>query len=249
MSTSNDIITFALKRIGVYAPGETVADSDAEDCLTALNDMLDSWSNENLTCYAKLEQSVALTVGKTTYTIGTSGGADINLTRPLKIDDSPVSAYIQDTNGNNFYLNVVPQEQWNMIANRSGNVNSNIPDTLFYDPQFPLGKINFWPQPNSGNYTAFWDSFLQLTTFTNLASSLSLPPGYKDALQKNLAIEVWPDFKSGEPPAWLIEQARVAKANVKRTNIKAVQAVFDPELVSRAIPTFNIYSGRDGGMV
>ena len=211
--------------------------------------MLDGWSNENLSCYAITEQSVVLTPGKSTYTIGTSGGADIALTRPLRLIDGPGAAYMQDPTGNNFWLNVVPLDKWNLIGNRTSTVNSNIPDTLFYDPQFPLGKLNFWPQPNTGGYTAFWDSYLQLTDFTALDSAVSLPPGYKDALQKCLAIEIWPDFKSGEPTQLLVMMADKARATIKRTNIRPVEAVYDPELVSRAIPTFNIYSGRDGGLV
>lgn len=247
MATANDIITDALTRIGVYAPGETITDQDAQRCLSIMNDMLDQWSNENLSCYQILEQSVALTSGKSQYSIGSAG--DVNVTRPLKLVEGPGAAYIQDSNGNNFSLTVVSRDKWNLIGNRSSSVTSNIPDTLFYDPQFPLGLLNFWPQPNAGGFTAFWDSYLQFVDFSALTTALSLPPGYKDAIQKNLAVEIWPDFKTGEIPQLIVMMADKAKATVKRTNIRSVEAVYDPELVSRALPTFNIYSGRDGGMV
>src|SRR5690349_2150704 len=141
-----DIISFALKRMGVYAPGETIADSDAEDCLVILNDMLDSWSNESLACFTILEQSVALVAGKASYTIGSGG--DVSGTRPLRLIKTAGSAYIQDTTGQNYPVEVVERDLWNLIGNRSGIVTSQVPDTLFYDPQFPLGLLNFWPTPN-----------------------------------------------------------------------------------------------------
>lgn len=247
MATALDIVTDALLRIGVYAAGETISDADAERCLSILNDMLDSWSNESLSCYAILEQSGTLQVGVSSYTIG-SGGV-FNMTRPLKLIDGPGAAYLQDGNGNDYPVSVVPRDKWNLIGSRGANVTSNIPDTLFYDPQFPLGIINLFPTPNIA-FTLFWDSYLQLTDFTSLSSAVSLPPGYKAALQSSLALEIWPDFKpdGSMPSPLLVEIASKHKGNVKRTNIRPVEANYDPELVSRATATYNVYVDRSGGL-
>ncbi len=241
-TTALDLITFAFVRMGTYASSETIADADAEDCLTILNDMLDSWSNEELTCFANLEQSIALTANKQTYTIGTGG--DINGTRPLRISNEPGTAYIQDVNGQNYPLSVVEQDIWNQIGNRSSNVTANVPNTLFYDSQYPLGKLSFYPMPNIGGFTAFWDSRLQLTDFAALSTAFSFPPGYKMALQSNLVLEAWAHFKpeGSSPSAPMIESARQSKANVKRSNKKEVIAQYDKEIVtSGASGSYNIY--------
>lgn len=245
MASANDIITDSLTRIGVYSPGETISDADAERCLSILNDMIDSWSNESLSCFEILEQSGAMIIGQNSYTIGTGG--NFAVTRPLRLINGPGAAYIQDINGNNYGVDVVPRDQWNLIANRSSTVTSNVPNTLFYDPQYPLGVINVFPTPNVA-WTLFWDSYLQLVTFTALATAMSLPPGYKDALQKCLAVEIWSDFKTPlDPPQWLMALAEKAKGNVKRTNIRPNVAVYDPEIVSHAVQTYNIVSDRGSG--
>jgi hypothetical protein len=44
MATALEVITRALRRLKVYAAGEEVGAEDAEDCLTALNDMLSGWA-------------------------------------------------------------------------------------------------------------------------------------------------------------------------------------------------------------
>jgi hypothetical protein len=243
MTTALDVITGALTDMHVLAIGETPADSDAEYCLSKLNDMMDSWSNEALACFANTEQSGALSANVSAYTIG--AGGTFNKTRPLRIGAAPGTAYVQDANGNNYPLAVVTQDQWNLLPNRTTSTNGNLPDTLFYDPQFPLGILNFFPTPNA-SITAFWDSFLQLSEFAALATAVSLPPGYKPAIQSNLILEIWAAYKpaGATPEASLMRAAALHKGNVKRTNIKPVIAGYDGEIVARGSSTFNVYTGR-----
>lgn len=247
MTTSLDLIQDALESIGVYKPGETVNAADAARCLVILNDMLDEWSNESLACYTILEQSAFFTPGKTQYTIGLSGGADIAQTRPLRIIDDYGSAYVLDNNQNRYPMDVVGRAYWNMITT-SLLVDSNVPDKLFYDPQYPLGVINVWPIPNI-SYQFFWDSYLQLSDFPSLRSVFSFPPGYQLAIKSNLAIEAFSYYKDGEPTVRLMERASKSKAAIKRTNMRQQIAIYEPEIVARGSATYNIYrdsTGRQG---
>lgn len=243
MAIALDIITDALLMLQVYAPGEVLTDADAEQGLSVLNDMLDSWSNEDLMTYAIFEQEYQMVPGQSQITIGPGG--NINTVRPLRLIDGPGAAYIQDlTPGqNNYPVNVVPRDVWNMIGSRT--VNSNVPDTLFYDPQYPLGIINLFPVPNLA-WNLFFDSYQQLTEFANLYSELTLPVGYKKALQDCLAVELKPYFKTGPLDPMILAKASNSKGNIKRTNLREVIAVYDTEIVSRAAGSYNIYSDRGG---
>lgn len=239
MATALDIITDAYLRIGVYAAGETLSDADAERALSVMNDMIDSWSNEALFCYANVEQSFVLVPGQQRYSVGLGG--TINVPRPVKIRMGPGAAYIMDARGDVYDVEVIGQDSWNQIGLRTAN--SNLPDTMFYDPQYPLAFINIFPIPTTG-YTIYFDAYLQLSDFTALSTVMSLPPGYKDALQKSLAIELWSYKPDGsEPPAWLQKLATEAKAAIKRINIKPMPAVFDAELLGRGQSSYNIYRG------
>lgn len=240
MATALDMITQSLRKMGVYAPGETISDADAEQGLTTLNDMMDMWSNESLMCYAIIEQSGALTPGQYSYTVGPGG--DFDMTRPLKLIVGPGAAYMLDSTGEKYDLEVVAQDQWNLIGQLQ-NIDSNIPNTLFYDPQFPLGILNFYPTPNV-SITAYWDSYLQLSEFANLIAPLNLPPGYKKAIQDNLLLELVPFFKEDgfQAPQLWIQQAATSKGIIKRTNLRPQNAYYDPEITSRAQGTWNIYT-------
>jgi hypothetical protein len=69
-TTAQDLITGALRRINVYAPGESLDSADSSDALTILNDLLDSWSSEHLLVFASDENLFTLTGGQYKYTIG-----------------------------------------------------------------------------------------------------------------------------------------------------------------------------------
>ena len=243
-STAQQIIMTAYQMIGYYGASETMNSADSALGLDQLNKLLDSWSNTPLACFAITEQSLPLQPGVSAYTIGTTGGAMVNLPRPIRIMEGPGAAYLQDINQNNYRVDVVPREQWNQIANRGPNTTSNIPDTLFYDPQFPLGVINLWPTPNEGGYTLFFDSYAQLADMANLVQVFALPPGYELAIQTNLALLLYPFCFKGEPSRTVVTAASRSLTNVKRSNRRNNVAQFDQEIVSRSQPTWNIYSGR-----
>jgi hypothetical protein len=239
-TTLGDLLQSSLEKIGVYGVGQPINAADAARGLSVFNRMMDNWSTQNLACFANAVQSAVLTPGKYQYTIGLSGGADIALTRPLEILDGYGSAFVTDVNGFRYEVNVVQQDKWNQIAT-VGSVNAQIPDTLFYDPQFPLGVINLYGTPLLG-YTLSWMSRLKLAEAANLSTTISLPEGYEAAIENNLALWIAPYFKSANVSDDLKAHAMSTFADVKRKNIRPIVAEFDSEIVSRGTPTYNIYN-------
>lgn len=241
MTTAREMITDALQEIGVYSPGQPVGDDDAQTGLTQLKRMLDLWSNESLMTYAILEQHFTLIPNQNKYTIGTSGGADVPQTRPIRIIIGPGTAYLKDSNSNTYQVNVVPRDVWNLIGNRGPNTISNVPDTLFYDPKYPLGEINIFPMP-SASIELYFDSYLPLQTINDLSTDFTLPPGYEDAVQHNLAVRCGPFFKTALVSQDVKDLAAYGKKIIKRTNKRELLALYDPELTSIGQGTYNIYT-------
>jgi hypothetical protein len=241
--TAQKMILRAYQMIGYYGANETMNAADAQLGLDILNKMLDSWSNESLACYAILEQSFQLQVGVDSYTIGLQPNAVIYQQRPIRVMEGSGAAYLQDFNQNNYRVDVVTREQWNQIANRGPTTVSDIPDTLFYDPQMPLGVVNLWPSPTIG-YTLFFDSFQQFTDMGNLYQTFNLPPGYELAILSNLAVLLGPFCKNASVSPDVKAIAKSSKMTVKRSNIRNNVAQFDKEITKSGQPNFNIYSGR-----
>lgn len=246
LSTALDIVSTAFQMIGAYGGSDPITDADSQLGLQLLNSLLDEWSNYTLACYEVTEQSVVLVPGQNQYTIGPGG--NINATRPLKILTDPGTAYVQDSNGNNYPVSVVPRDKWNLYSNRSNIITSNFPDILFYDPQFPLGVINITPFPTLP-YTLFFDSMLQLADLSSLSSQLSLPPGYAIALYSNLAVLAHPFLMDGQINPIIPAAAARTLGAIKRTNQRENYALFDPEIVSRAQVSYNPYTDSVGSVM
>lgn len=232
-----EIITNAFQELQIYAPGEQVQPVDIARGFQTANTMLDMWSNQNLFCYATLEQQLQLVPGKAQYTLGPGGTLEF---RPLRIKTGPGAAYVQDANGNNYGVDVVTVEEWNSIGNRVIS-NSNFPDTLYYSATFPLGVINMFPVPNL-SYTLLFDSYQELTAFPSVDVDINLPRGYAQAVQRNLAIELEPMYPTARLSNNTKMLASEAKATIKRTNSKLLLAVYDPELGPRGVGTYNVYT-------
>lgn len=186
MTTARDIIKRAMLRNGVITKGESPSNEEFSDGLSALNDLIGSWSNDSLLIYARLSESFPLVSGTAEYTIGSGG--DFNTTRPLQI----LSAFTR-IGSTDYEIDVINGVTYDKIIQKD--INSSIPDVLFYDGNNPLGKITIYPVPTTGSLHI--RSEKQLTEFTSLDTDVDFPPGWDRALIFNLAIEIAGEY--GQP--------------------------------------------------
>lgn len=186
--TVQNLIKSSLRLIGVLSVGEEPTAQENQDALQVLNDMIDSWSNENLMIFHKVLQTQTLTADQQVYTAGSGG--DFNITRPMKIED-PIIRLTNGADSNDYPLKVISQKEWSLITEK--NTDADIPQLLFYEDNFPLGNVYLWPKPNSAKTLLFY-SWEPLTTYSDLTTTLSLPPGYQRALRYNFALELAPEY-------------------------------------------------------
>lgn len=207
MTTSAlDIITGAAKKIGVVFKSETLDADEANDGLTALNDMLDTWSNDNLTTFAYILENFPLT-GAASYSIG-MGGA-FNTSRPINIVTAVVKIGSID-----YDLTPITEEQYQLdIADKS--ITCPIPAFITYDNGYPLGTIKMYAVPSAGG-TLYLQCNKPLATLSSLTAAVDLPPGWKRALIYNLAIELAPEYGL-EVPATVQLNAKTSLGAIKRS--------------------------------
>lgn len=211
MTTALDLITTALCEARVFDPGETIPPGDSIYALARMNSMLDSWSVDKLMIYALLQESKALTTSVGSYTIG-SGGA-WNTTRPTKIVDP---CFIRDSANADHEVDIIDAVAYGNLGFKSSD--GAYPFALFYDEAFVsgLGTIYLYPKP-AASLTLYINSWKQLQQFTDLTTTISLPPGYQLAIEMNLAILLGPGYGK-TPTAELKDIARTSKASLKKVN-------------------------------
>lgn len=210
-STVLDIISSALRKIRVLGAGETPSSEDAEDCMIALNEMLDTWGSEIGPLHVFSTDTHTLTAGTGSYTIGLNG--DINTTRP--IDVNVLGSFTRDSGGTDYYFNRrLSQQEYNQIADKTpGN---SYPYAMFYDPTYERGTIYIYPTPSSG-LTLHLLSAKPFTAYNDIYTVFSLPPGYKQAVIYNLAVEIAEDFGKAASPA-VVRKAMMLKGTLEARN-------------------------------
>lgn len=246
MPTALQLIVRAYKALTVVGTSSAVAPTaeQRQDGLDALNALLDSWSNENLSCYQVQDTNFQLQIGVSSYTVG-AGGTISSIARPLQV----IQARLTDGGGNNYQFNIRSRDWWNRIGNLSSIITSQIPTDMFYDPQYPLGVLAVWPWPLT-NYTVYFDSYLPVANLSTLTHSLSMPIGYERAMVYNLAAEIATmQGIVNEVVPQVMEIASKSIAAVKRTNVgnREIISTYDGALVSHAYATYNPYADRPGG--
>jgi hypothetical protein len=232
MATANDVITGALRIIGVLGESESASGNQTTDALVTFNEMIESWSIERLSVFCTQDQTFTWTANNRTRTLGPTG--DFAGNRPVLLDDS--TYYTQ--NGISYPLRLVNEDQYNSIALKTDT--STMPIVLWANMAMPDMELAIWPVPTASCEVHFV-SVEQLTQAADPTTTLVLPPGYLRALKFNLGVELAQEY--GRPlQTATVRIAATAKRNLKRINNPKDVLGMPGALLSRR-GGFNIFSG------
>jgi hypothetical protein len=213
--TANDLITGALRKLGVYAPGETLSAADATDALDTLNGLFDILSNEDLAIFNSNENVFPLVNGQFQYSVGV-GAADWNIQRPIRITQA-YSRLTSTSGGVDFGCEIRPLAEYAQITMKQ--LPGPWPKRLFYNPTFPLGTVYLWPVPTIvASFHVWTDEILQSVS---LATQLQLPQGYFLGLQWMLCELLSPEYGKPITPD-IARLARQFRRILKTTNERPV---------------------------
>ena len=209
-TTAGDQINGALRLIGQLAEGETPSAATSQDALTAMNQMIDSWSIERLAVFSTQDQVFMWPPGAISRTLGPTGNFVGN--RPVLLDDS---TYFRDPANNiSFGIKILNQQQYNGIAVKT--VTSTYPQVIWINMTYPDIEMYVYPVPTKVLEWHFV-SVSELTQPATLATVLTFPPGYLRAFRYCLACEIAAEF-GVEPSPQVSRIAMTSKRNLKRIN-------------------------------
>ena len=234
-TTANDQITGALRLIGQLAEGETPSAATAQDALSAMNQMIDSWNSERLAVFSTQDQVFSWLPNLVSRSLGPTG--DFVGNRPVLLDDS---TYFRDPSGDiSFGITFVNESQYNGIAVKS--VTSTYPQVMWVDMAMPNIQMHIYPVPTTVLEWHFV-SVSELTQPASLSTDLTFPPGYLRAFRFNLACEIAAEF-GVEPSPQVQRIAMTSKRDIKRINNPNDVMSMPYGLLERR-QKFNIYVGN-----
>jgi hypothetical protein len=232
--TVADIINAALRLLQVNNPDTALTNDEVHDGLEAINMMIDGWSNESLMLHHISKETFQTIAGQASYTIGYS--AQFNTARPISIEAMTVNISTTD-----WPVKQLAFDDYAMI--RLKTLQSNYPQYFYVDEGADLSTIYLYPVPVSPAPLITLYMRKPLPTFTSAFEEIILPKGYLRALKYNLAVELAPEYQT-DPGQVVTRTAITSKADLKRTNVRAITTQTDLVPLSSTRPRYNIYSDR-----
>ena len=231
--TANELVTRAMKSIGVLASGETASSDEMDDAFVILNNMVDSWATERLTIYVVVRSVFDLSASTQDYTIGTGG--TFNIARPVWIERASLILDKTAAAAQKIELPIagpITVDEWQHVSIKG--TTSTYPSQFFYDRAWTAGlaKISVWPIPNSSSVQLVLYVPTALTQFADLTTAYTFPPGYEEAMRYQLAIRLAPEFGVILPPETRVLAAQTL-GNIKRVNLSNETLGIDAALLTQ----------------
>lgn len=234
MATARDVIRRSLRLIGAYKPGEPIEDDEAQDALTALKGMIDTWASERLTCSVINIPEITLTSGALSYTVGPGG--DFDIARPVWLLGVSCVDPANPAQPAEYPAEMLNYQQWQRIPQK--NVGSRLFTQAYYQSDFPLGRIYIWPFVNAGGIGMRLYVPVAITGYEDLNTDYFFPPGYEEAIIYNLCLRLGPEWGL-EVPGHVVDGASRFLANIKRTNVTPELLGIDRALLNNGDGYYN----------
>lgn len=264
--TVRDLIKETLRLAGIISSVQTPSAGEEADTFSTLNQMLDSWSNENLAINKYVREVFPLVPGQSRYSIGFEG--DWDTTRPMSIEgvtasdlktvvteltpfipgdpladpvipDTPATYKTEYFSVFEMPVDIMNIQQWGGITLKP--LQSDYVQRVYFEGTAPLEYINVYPVPSSQKALVLY-SKKPIAQFASVNDVIELPAGYLRAIKYNLAVEIAPEY-GRELSARIDKIAIDALAAIKRTNSKPVYLKSDATgMLSPG--RYNIFTGR-----
>lgn len=189
-TTLKDVCTNALLEINQVAAGDTPGPDDIDFVFKKALLIFDSWNARRDAVYADQFQTFTLTPSLQPHTIGPTG-TFVTTQRPVTLEGARL---IFATQGNpSTEIEVQDASWWSGRSLKS--MTSDVPTDVYYEPDWPLGKLFFWPVPETAYQVELWTR--QVFAALALTDPFSFPPGYQAAVTLTLAEDISGPF--GKP--------------------------------------------------
>jgi hypothetical protein len=203
-----DFLALTLSEIRVVRGGGSPQPASQDLALSVCNELLDFWAATDRALFSVDFTTYTLTPSLQPHTIGPTGTFVVSR-RPVAILDANLVL------ANNITSDLTLRDRvwWGDLTNPT--LSSTIPTDLYYEPSWPLGKLNLWPVP----LTAYGIMLETRSELSNLAigDTFNLPQGYQLALRMTLAEMLAPHFNQAFTPDQT-RRARDARAQVWGNN-------------------------------
>lgn len=213
-TTFRTIATEAAQEIGAIGAGETLSAGDAVVILGKIKRLLNNWNADRRAVYATAFNTYTLTPNLSPHTIGPTGTFVVTQ-RPVSLDG--VNLILSGSTPTNLQIRVRDAQWW--LAQTIPSIATTVPTDVYYQPDWPNGKLYFWPVPTTAYQVQLMTRVL-LNDIPDLDTAFSLPPGYHDAIVLSTGEDSYSVFygPTAQAPGLVMQKAREARSRIFDNN-------------------------------
>ena len=209
--TRDEIVTAALRKIGVVDAGETPTSDELSDGAEDLNIMVKGWMAPNnfiakgLKLWQRARASLTLSAS-ISFDLKPSGG-DCDIQIPVAI----ISAVLRDSDDNDTVLEPMSFEQYEALGNKT---DTGTPSRYYYERSLSTGTLYLDVIPDDTTDTIEFVYLQVLEDFDSSTDNPDFPQEWYEPLVYNLALRLAPDY-GVEPSQSVVSMAQVSLANAQ----------------------------------
>lgn len=203
--TAREVITHALRMIGVAAVFEDASGEDASIAMRQLNLMLKGWQNAGPHIFRQTEGSATLVTSTASYALSP---------RPYRVLD----ARYRDANGRDLpMLELTRQEYYDLPLKTS----TGVPTTYYFDHQRAAGTLYVWPVPASVTTETIRYTYQRVfEDIDDLANEIDVPSEHLDLVTYALADRLMDLY--GKDNGRITQRAMMLERNARDMDREAV---------------------------
>jgi hypothetical protein len=223
LSTFNDVATDTLTSIGQLGVGQSASPEMMQQALRVANRMLQKWSLQRLYLWWIPTRQYTLVSMQQNYGFGPTGPDFVLATRPNLVE---TCAAIYPGSLSERPMNILDRPKWGAIPDKGATCGVNgVPQDCWIEYTYPNLTLHFWPIPSSAGIGVKLGTWEVLQQFATIFDVLSMPFGYEEALQQNLAFEL-ASFYDMPIAASLSQLAADALLRVQQLNAQSIGGAF-----------------------
>jgi hypothetical protein len=204
--TYRDLITSALRLLGVKGQGQTMSGNEAETGLDVLNEILDSWNSYSGLLFQTQSDIIPLT-GASFYPLGNMTGT--NPQRPSEL----LGAWFRNTSNYDLPLEVLANSDFANIGQKD--LIGAYPRVVYLDVGATTSLLRIYPVGASVGSLVV--QYIAPLSGVGLDTPEVLPPAYRQALRYNLACNLAAEYGKEVSPA-IMTTAMTSKAMIINAN-------------------------------
>ena len=178
--TRDQVITLALRKLGVLEIGSSPDPDTVANAAMSLNLLIKQLSTDGLKLWKITELIIPLTSGQTTYTLGGSTSTLMydSLNPTVAITDKPLKAIqgfyrnMQSTPPIDTPVMLVSKQEYNVLGSKFSTGTAN---TIFYDPRNLNGVLYVYLTPDLNAQTNLQLHIVAQLPLNDLTSALDIP--------------------------------------------------------------------------